>query len=208
MCPHNDPGGPFESAFPGAHGKCVCQMCKHRAYDGLPHHEGPLRPSVPASSRHASCGLASYRGLSPQPPVGKTRRKQACLSAGTEPRSSHHWGGPSPLHRAAFGLRPSGAGVPPAAVASGAAVRSGFTRQGPENQPPGTCHGCKRRDAKRRRRTGSRSPLGRAYDDCPAGALPPERRLGRDGDPSLRCTPLRMTDWCGREGPRLVRSAG
>ena len=83
-------GASCESAFPDAHGKCVCQMCNHHVHSGLPHFEGPLPPSAPAGSRHASCGTAHYQGLYSQPPLGKTRRKQACLSAGTGACSSRH----------------------------------------------------------------------------------------------------------------------
>ena len=216
-----------ESAFPDQHGKSVCRMCNPHAHNGLPHFDAPLAPSVPASSRHASCGPAHYRGLVPQPPLGNTRRRQACLSAGTEARSSRHWRMPlsptdasgtgrlnpcasSPaLCRAAFRVTPSGVGYPPAAVARGTAVCSGFTPQGAENQPPGTCHGCKRRDAKRRRRRAPRGPLELASDHCPAGALPPECRLGRDRDSPRRPagpSGLRMTPGDG-VSPPVVRAS-
>ena len=90
MYPHCDPGCPFESAFADRRGKNVRRMCDHHAHNGWPHFDGPLPPSVPAGSRHASCGPANYRGLYAQPPLGNTRRKQACLSAGTGARSSRH----------------------------------------------------------------------------------------------------------------------
>jgi len=200
------------SVFADQHGRSVCRMCTHHAHNGSPHLDGPLPPSVPAGSRHASCGTAHYRGLYSQPPLGKNRRKQACLSAGTGARSSRHWRMPLPptdaggaghldpcasspgLWRAAFGVTPSGVVYPPAAAARGTAVCSGFTPQGAENQPPGTCHGCKRRDASRRRRTA----VQRVRDDCPAGAFPPKRSLGRDVDcsrHSARPNGLRMTRW-------------
>jgi len=112
-----------------AWGRNVCRMCHHHAYNGLPHFKGPLPPSAPAGSRHASCGTAYYRGLYSQPPLGETRREQACLSAGTGARSSRHCGMPPrradvngapslkpfgssrALLRAAFGSTPLGGGI-------------------------------------------------------------------------------------------------
>jgi len=81
-----------------------------------------------------------------------------------------------------------------AAAARGTAVRSGFTRQGAENQPPGTCHGCKRRDAKRRRRRAPRgAPWSGPVTSAPYG---PSRLSEVSGGTHVHrsaCASLRMT---------------